>query len=86
MIEQLYNYFDFGLTFALYHFILNMLMVTILPEVYYKYYYKNNAYKYNVDVRFEQDLVNIVFIFITDILIYPITIIIYVGLLMDLIC
>lgn len=88
MFESLYYYFEFGMAFASFRYLLNILMIALMPGIYYNYYYSKSGHKFTqqtMDKRFACEIQNINFMLITDIFAYPITGIIYFSLLLDLI-
>jgi hypothetical protein len=85
---MLYEYFEIGLAFALFRYLLNIVMIALTPSIYHSYYYSKSGHKFTqktMNDRFTRELENINFMLITDIFFYPITGIIYFGLLLDLI-
>ena len=87
MFGPLYYYFEIGMAFASFRYLLNILMIALTPGLYYQYYYSKSGHKFSeksMDKRFAGEIQNINFMLITDIFAYPITGIIYFGLLLDL--
>jgi hypothetical protein len=77
-------YFDIGIIYATIHYVCNLLLMALQPSLFYKLYF-HYANEINIKKRFKGSIIDINFMLIYDLFLWPLSMIIMLGLFMKMI-